>query len=85
MSKLMRMRLVVSLCLVVIGIGFAILPDTWIESWFGFEPDGGNGWVEGLLAAIPLGLGVTLGAEVFYRYRRPHRVNSIEPSFLQRH
>ena len=31
--------------LVVVGILFAALPKDWLEQTFGFEPDGGNGFV----------------------------------------
>jgi hypothetical protein len=70
MTQAMRFRSIVALCLISIGIVFAFLPDAWIELWCGLEPDGGNGWAEILLVAVPLGLGLILGSEVLVRYRR---------------
>jgi hypothetical protein len=66
MMPLLRIRFILAAILVVIGIGFACLPDTWIETWFGFDPDGGNGWIEVLLSAAPLAIGVGLGLEAFF-------------------
>ncbi len=51
MTPLMRARLGLAGCFAAVGIFFLCLPDTWIEMWFGFDPDGGNGWVEAVLAA----------------------------------
>jgi hypothetical protein len=73
MSSLMRTRAVIAAFFIAVGIGFLCLPDTWIEVWFGVDPDGGNGWLEAVLAAAPLALGLGLGLEVFLRYRRKNR------------
>jgi hypothetical protein len=73
MTSLMRTRAVIAAFFIIIGIGFLCLPDTWIEMRFGVDPDGGNGWIEAVLATAPLALGLGLGLEVFLRYRRKHR------------
>jgi hypothetical protein len=69
MTPGMRTRLVLAACLIAVGIGFASLPDTWIEKWFGFELDGGNGWIEDILTAATSALGVGLVLQVFLRDR----------------
>jgi hypothetical protein len=50
----------VGLMLAVVGLLFAALPEQWIESVLGVEPDGGNGAVEVLLAVVPLGTGAVM-------------------------
>jgi hypothetical protein len=80
MTLLMRTRVALAILLISVGIAFACLPDTWIEMWFGIDPDGGNGWIEALLATGPLALGVGIGLEVFLRYRRKLRERSAEAS-----
>lgn len=77
MTSLMRARSGLAACFAAVGIFFLLLPDTWIEMWFGFDPDGGNGWVEAVLAAAPLAAGLGLGIEVFFRYRRSIREGSV--------
>jgi hypothetical protein len=36
----MRARLGLAAFFAAIGLFFLCLPDTWIEMWFGFDPDG---------------------------------------------
>jgi hypothetical protein len=55
---------------VLFGVGFALAPDAWIEARFGFSPDGGDGWVEALVAAAPIALGLCLGWLAYRDARR---------------
>lgn len=55
-----RLRASLALLLGAVGITAGILPDDWIEQRFGFSPDGGNGLVEFLWAAVPLVLAAIL-------------------------
>jgi hypothetical protein len=63
-----------------IGLFFLCLPDTWIELWFGFDPDMGNGWVEVVITAAPLAIAVGPCIEMFLRYRRNIRGRSVGES-----
>ncbi len=71
----MRHRSLITLgaLLVAIGLSWALLPKRWIEEVIGFEPDGGSGLVELLLAIVPAGAGITLIAVAVARRatRRP--------------
>jgi len=51
--------------LILFGAGFALAPDTWIESQFGFSPDGGDGWLEAVIAAAPICLGAWLALRTY--------------------
>jgi hypothetical protein len=73
MKALMRTQIILGSVLLLVGIGFVCLPDTWIESTFGIDPDGGNGWIEALLAAAPIAAGVLLLLAAFVRRRRDLR------------
>jgi hypothetical protein len=73
MTPFMRTRALLAAVLTVVGVVFVCLPDTWIEMWFGVDPDGGNGWIEAILAAAPLTLSLGMGFEVFLRLRRRSR------------
>lgn len=64
-----RLCLALSLTLMAFGAGFACLPDAWIETTLGFNPDNGNDAVEILLAAVPFTLGLALGVEILRRRR----------------
>lgn len=48
------------LFLTTIGIVFGSMPRNWIELRFGLDPDGGNGLLELLLAAVPICVCVAL-------------------------
>jgi hypothetical protein len=50
---------------VAAGIAFALLPQTWIELWFGADPDGGSGLLEFLIAALPIMVGLALAIRFF--------------------
>jgi hypothetical protein len=64
MSRADKIKLTLSVTLVTIGVLAAGLPKQWIEEAFGFEPDGGNGALELVIAAVPLVLGVLLAVSV---------------------
>jgi hypothetical protein len=81
MTPFLRFRAILAAFFLAVGLGFVCLPDTWIEMWFGFDPDGGNGWIEAALAAMPLALGIGLGLEVFLRLWRMRAAKSAQPSF----
>jgi hypothetical protein len=55
-----HMRAIGGVTLIVLGCAFALLPEQWIEERFGFEPDGGNGFIELLLAMVPILVGLTM-------------------------
>jgi hypothetical protein len=50
----------VALAFIFIGFVFALMPDRWIETAFGFSPDNGDDSLEMLISGIPILLG-TLG------------------------
>jgi hypothetical protein len=52
------------------GIVLKFLPRTWIELRFGVDPDGGNGFLELLLAALPVAIGLGLALRQIRRYRK---------------
>jgi hypothetical protein len=60
----------ISLLLLVtaIGMAFGSLPRNWIELRFGVDLDGGNGFLEFLLAAIPIGVCIALAIRKFTRH-----------------
>jgi hypothetical protein len=60
-----------------IGAGFACLPDKWIEETFGIDPDGGNGWIEVLLAAAPISMGLGLLFEAWMWRRASRKSESV--------
>jgi hypothetical protein len=64
-----HLRLACSLILIAFGVGFACLPDAWIESMLGFSPDGGNDVVEILISALPITLGLAIGVQYLRRRR----------------
>ena len=55
-----KAMVILGIALIVLGVAFAALPKDWIEDTLGFEPDGGNGAVELLLAVVPIAVGVGL-------------------------
>jgi hypothetical protein len=48
--------------LILLGAGYAVLPEDWIEATLHVEPDGGNGLLEVLLPVLlaAAGAGLTL-------------------------
>lgn len=60
MQRLQRLSVIAVLISGTCGILFAILPDHWIETTFGVEPDGGSGLLELFLIFVPAVLCVTL-------------------------
>jgi hypothetical protein len=67
-----RAKVIVGAALVCLGLLLAFLPKDWIESRFGFEPDGGNGMVELALILVPIALGVALILQVLARVSHRH-------------
>jgi hypothetical protein len=76
---MVRLQYSLAALLIALGIGFACLPDAWIETRFGISPDGGNDFVEILLAAAPITLGQAIASAAFMRGRRSaqHHIHSI--------
>ena len=60
MDRSIRLRLIIAVALVTLGILFVALPKDWIEEVLHFEPDGGNGAIELLLAVVPTTAGLGL-------------------------
>jgi hypothetical protein len=61
-------KIALPVCLAT-GIAFALLPQTWIELWFGTDPDGGSGLFEFLMAAVPIAGGLVLANHFFKPFR----------------
>jgi len=51
------------------GMVFGLQPQNWVELRFGVDPDGGTGFLEFLLAAIPIGLGLASAIRLLWRLR----------------
>lgn len=71
--------LVLGVLLIAIGLSLALLPPEWIEEAVGFEPDGGNGLIELLLAAVPLVAGGLLVIKAIAIGRRRSLVGRRSP------
>ena len=65
-----RTAITIGVLLVVAGLAFAALPKSWIEDTLGFEPDGGNGVLELLIAVGPIVIGVALITSAVVRRSR---------------
>lgn len=64
----------IGVILIAIGVAFAALPKQWIEDTLGFEPDGGNGMLELLMALVPVVVGLAMvAAGVVRRSSEPAR------------
>jgi hypothetical protein len=71
MGDFKTFRVRVGFALVAIGVVFAVIPDDWIETVFGFSPDNGNGLAEAALAGVPIATGCLLASDALvYRFRR---------------
>jgi hypothetical protein len=75
-----RSMLVVGVLLIAIGLAFALAPKEWIEETLGFEPDGGSGLVELLLALVPIVVGVALLTMRYLRSTRTQQSGSTAPA-----
>ena len=62
-------RTKVALVFIFIGLVFAVMPDRWIETVFGFSPDNGDDSLEMLISAVPILLGVLGLADIVIRNR----------------
>jgi hypothetical protein len=62
-------RTKVALAFIFIGLVFAIMPDRWIETAFGFSPDNGDDSLEMLISAVPILLGILGLADIVMRNR----------------
>jgi hypothetical protein len=62
-------RTKLALVFVLIGLVFALMPDRWIETFFGFSPDDGDDSLETLISAVPILLGILGLADVVVRNR----------------
>jgi hypothetical protein len=81
MDRRGRGSIAVGAILVVAGILFAALPKDWLEQRFGFEPDGGNGFVELLMVLVPIVIGAVLIARGVRSWRRDAgRARSVVPT-----
>lgn len=60
MARLQRLSVLAVLVSGAVGIFFALLPDRWIETTIGFDPDGGSGLLELFLTFVPAVLCMTL-------------------------
>jgi len=49
--------------LLVAGTVLGLQPRNWIELGLGIDPDGGSGFLEFLMAAVPIAAGLALGAQ----------------------
>jgi hypothetical protein len=65
MTRWKKIAIVIASVCVAAGIAFALLPRTWIELWFGADPDGGSGLLEFLVAALPIMAGLALAIRFF--------------------
>lgn len=59
----------VALAFIFIGFVFALMPDRWIETAFGFSPDNGDDSLEILISGIPILLGTLGMADIVMRNR----------------
>ena len=62
-----RRLAIVGVVLVVVGLGAALLPATWIEDAAGVEPDGGSGGLELLIALGVVAVGASFLATAYIR------------------
>ncbi len=62
-------RTKVALAFIFIGLVFALMPDRWIETTFGFSPDNGDDSLEMLISGIPILLGTLGVADIVMRNR----------------
>ena len=69
MTRWKKIAILTSSFCVAAGIAFALLPRTWIELWFGADPDGGSGLLEFLMAALPIMVGLALAVRFFKPFR----------------
>jgi hypothetical protein len=58
MLRLIDGRTKVALAFILIDLVFALMPDGWIETVFGFRPDDGDDSLETLSSAVPILLGI---------------------------
>jgi uncharacterized membrane protein len=77
-----RRQIIIGVVLILIGVAFASLSKEWIEETIGFEPDGGSGLVELLIALVPIAVGVALiGVAVLRSHRAaPERASRADQS-----
>ena len=73
MDRRGRVSIAIGVILVVVGILVAALPKDWVEQTLGFEPDGGNGFVELLMVLAPIVVGAVLIARGVVSQRRETR------------
>jgi hypothetical protein len=59
----------VALAFIFVGSVFALMPDRWIETAFGFSPDNGDDSLEMLISAVPILLGILGLADIVVRNR----------------
>jgi hypothetical protein len=57
------------LAFIFVGSVFALMPDRWIETAFGFSPDNGDDSLEMLISAVPILLGILGLADIVVRNR----------------
>ena len=66
-----RGLMILGIALIILGVAFAALDKEWIEENLGFEPDGGNGALELLLAVVPIAVGIGLLAYAWLKRPAP--------------
>jgi hypothetical protein len=64
---------------VALGLVFAVLPRTWIESTFAVDPDGGGGLLELLLVSVPVPIAVALAGYFFRKCPPASRLKETPP------
>lgn len=75
-----RTAITIGVLLVIAGLAFAALPKSWIEDTLGFEPDGGNGMLELIIAVGPIVIGVALVTMAVLRRSRSGDATTAAPT-----
>lgn len=77
MSRWRHLPSVAATVLLLLALGFSVLPRTWIEFTFGVDPDGGSGALELMLIIVPVA--IVFAAYLFQKPVRDRRVGEPRP------